>query len=308
MEMESQNCTHFLVLLFIYFVLCFGFSFYCLWAAWSTKVSKTRYIRVILSLLLCHFIYTNTELHGIFYVALSLSHGVGRIEFMVLVFCSLLLWLTKGTAHNSLKDCCTKFFDTIIHWFQLSLLSWHVCVCVHVRCTCVWHLGILMERQILRTRNSLCSWILPPNFSQCRRLLRRWQTVSDATSHQIVWVCHANFAAAHTKFLRMGGRCDGAGSGDVVGMGWMVFLINISRWYRNVEWWNDFKWNSQFHFDFAAHQTCCCLVKQNAILGVFKLFDCVHEKLATLWLSFMCLFRIQCFSICSCNASSVVFN
>lgn len=74
-------------------------------------------------------------------------------------------------------------------------------------------------------------------------------------------------------------------------MGSNVFLMNISRWYRNVEWWNDFKWNSQFHFDFAAHQTCCCLVKPNAILGVLNCLIACMKNWPRCCVSFMCLFR-----------------
>lgn len=153
MEMESQNCTYFLVLSFYLFHAVFGALVLLFVGGWVQRwVKRDTYVSampllmvlvvcVILSLLF-HIICAPDYMAFFMLLTLSFSQ-VGRIEFMVLVFFfSFSLWLTKGTAHNSLKDCRTKFFDTIIHWFQLSLLSWHV----HVRvCVCssamVWHFG-----------------------------------------------------------------------------------------------------------------------------------------------------------------------
>lgn len=147
--MESQNCT--------YFSFCFyffgGFSIYCLWAAaWIQKRAKWGIIMSAVLLLmlqvLCDFIsvvlytlciHVLRHFYCIVRSSLFLVYRADRIHGAWSLFCFFfrVLWLTKGTAHNSLKDCCTKFFDTIIHWFPFRVYFLDVSVCARI-CVRVW--------------------------------------------------------------------------------------------------------------------------------------------------------------------------
>lgn len=159
--MESQNCTFLSFSLFIYFVLFWVLISLFVGGRvqkWAKPEIHTYVIAMpllmVLAVCVCMCDFISAVVLYIYvchitwhFLCCSLSlcvFYIERIEFMVLVLwflfaflllLLLLLWLTKGTAHNLLKDCCTKFFDTIIHWFQLSLLSRHVCVCV---CVCLF--------------------------------------------------------------------------------------------------------------------------------------------------------------------------